>query len=1592
LCSIFLAISAVSNAHAQQPTLTVQGPSNESVGPYRWLIEEDVNQDVIPGQTCKSGNYAGCMSLEFHKSNMPVVAKGTDADPLPNLDPTKRYFISILPNSGSVDGGYTNGGAKISAGQTTISVLVQKNPIPTAQIRVFVYNDNYPINAQPDTPEEVGIPGFSIKIEDTTAGEFVSTDVYGNPLGTSYNADGTVATMGDGTITTDADGIALIKNLAPGKYGVNAIPPAGQDWIQTFTVEGKHAQDSWVKANEPAYFVEFGPPGPHVSIGFIKKFDNTASLAGATRTTISGQVRSIHNSRPPNFAFHTGAPVPNCWVGLNNLATGVGQGVIAQPCNADSTFSIQNVPPGEYQLVIWDEALDYLFASKNVTVNPDGTCNGGSCNLLDVPIFDWFARLEQYVFNDVNGNGYWDEGEPPMNDQGTNIRQRDGTIYQSYPTDLSGAMPYDEVFPFFNWLVAEVNYDRFKATGATIVVDDGGPIDPADPWSFGGVLHPAPQTVANGAPYEGAPYRTETGPVLLQGIQQFLGQTNVIMWGKKPYGPGENGGITGIVYYAVTRAENDPQYAVAEGWEPGIPRMQVALYEDMNGDGVIDDKNGVAGVQIADVDNYPFGWKNGGVKGDEDFDYNGNGIFDMGDAIQVTTTDSWDDNVPTGCGQTFSADGVYPVECYDGLRAWNQVRPAVFDGGYAFSGIPAGTYIVGTGEHKVYETLKEEDKNVDFGQTYTVPAQLPPTCVGDDHVVPATYSLFNDGSPVDAGKTKKLCNRKEVVLTDGKNAAADFFMFTEVPIAGHIVGFILDDTTNEFDANAPTFGEKYAPPYMPVSIRDWTGKEISRTYSDRWGSYNALVPSTYTVSIPHPSGVSPNVLTACMNDPGPLPNGQIDPYYNRQYSQFCYTLQYLPGQATYLDTPVVPVAAFTGPNPNTLDCRVPDGTPVIWSATGPTVAGPYLANANDVLTIVAAQDTTTGRDLGFGANKGQILLDGAPLPAASIQSWDANIITVQIPASGNLEIVRTDGKKTENGIHVTVGGGAIVVPAGGSIQAAIDTASPGDLVIVPQGSYKELVIMWKPVRLQGVGAATSIGAEKVPSEKLLKWRNDVATLVSGTNPTVDLLPLQETGNGLFEPLTLATEQGPGIIVLAKKNGGNAYSLHKSRIDGITIAGSDQAGGIVVNAYADNLEISNNRIFGNSGIYSGGIRVGHPLFGEANANPNINIHNNYVAENAATMDTSSAGGGISLYTGSEHYQVRNNYVCGNYTQGEGGGIGHLGLSHDGVIANNKILFNQSFTQGMTNSGGGIFVGGLASATGLTDGAGSVTIASNLIQGNEAGAGDGGGIRLALVNGNDVASGGANNPSKWHHIDISNNMIVNNVAGLAGGGVSMQDAASVAMTNNTVVNNNSTATAGDAFAPNSPNQSTPQPAGIVAHVHSTGLAAAFGPRAPANLTAFSNPTMYNNIVMDNRSFYFLIDKTQDPAVFGLQPAGMTDFAVMGATGNLVSNNGLTTGDATTVDLFVLPYVNTGSDQVIQQVELTTSIATQPAFDEGGNYIRVNYGPIHPVGDYHIKAGSAAVDAGNATVAPATDIDGDTRPQGTGVDIGADEVKVQ
>jgi large repetitive protein len=1887
-----LTLLSVSQVNASSVTVNVVSPDTsgvmQPVSGFRWLLEEDNTHPVTPGVHINRADIPAAnqntpsnaavinssLSFDFHASHAPVAVATNDgrglqgetgsssvviSDILGDSGDQRRYYVSVLPYEG-----YTMGGAQVRIDEgglqsDAVTVVVQPSPLRTARISVFVFEDNAPINNAPDLPEEQGMGGadWNVLIFDAgglygVSGGQVLQDAFGHPLGTVYapGDSGTVESLGDGTLHPDPfTGVVVVDNLVPGKYGVQVVPPASENWIQTSTIEGTKTVDAWVKSNEPPFFVEFGPPGHHVFIGFVNpEIDDTTVLTGGE--TISGQITNLHTSRPPNYTFYSGHPIPGCFVALNDLAVGEGRGVYTRECDENSEFTIPNVPAGNYQLVVFDKALDLIIALHGITVDAGGNCNGGSCDLVEVPVFNWFARLIGSGFFDRNQNGFrdcvtssctnvaLDDVPMPADTTAVNLRFRNGQVYQSFPVDTEGLAPFDEVFPFFHWLVAEFDFATLKATGATFTIDDGGEL------GFGEELKPQPQiyTTAQSSNPDDPDFgcavasplvnpntgdnlsRTETGPVLTAGFQNVIGQTLVMEFGKGAYGPNENGGVSGVVVNTVTRAEDDPRFAAAEEWEALIPRAQVNLYQDVldnstgqptfGGDKIVDDINGIAGVQYADIDNYPIAWSEGDVMGPEDIERSGNdGVFDLGDAIEVTHSDSWDDSKPTGC-QGDNGAGFEDLDCFDGLRNFNQTRPAVFDGGYAFGpvfecdtvdGCPShinetndgdgnadtrigylasGQYIVEGITPAGYEHIKEEDRNVDFGDQ-VIPQLLPAECVGDLREVPPYMSFNTDsaGDPVVAdpepapfaGDMRALCDRKSIKLSNGQNAAADFHLMTDVPKAARVVGFILDDVANEFDPNSPNFGEKYAPPWLPVSFRDFTGKEITRVYSDEFGKYNALLPSTFTANVPMPSGMGPNMLTACMNAANPLPNPAFgtnadapefitDPFHNRQYSQFCYTFQYMPGSTTYLDTPVIPIAAFAGPAQFPLDCEFDNAVPVVASVNrfgadgggGPfVVAGQRIRIRSAGLVEVPnpeydgtdSTSKTVQRNYRFAGNNGQasaMLIDetGMSFPL-TILSWNNNRINARVPAAtpvGNyqLQVTRNNGNISPMGITVAVGtelAGTEHAPSGGlvfnvaqngggdftTIQAAINASAPGDLILVAPGIYEELVVMYKPVALQGWGAqVVTINAIKAPGEKLSSWRQLIGTLLGNTTGNIfpdgfngenfDLLPGQEIAFEISdnEPVLFTTEEGSGITVVSHRGNNKTNSFTRNddpRIDGFTVTGADHGGGIFVNGYADWLQISNNRVISNAGVFGGGIRLGHAnLVTEANdelmhtdsLNDRISIHHNHITQNGS-LD--GAGAGVAIYTGADRYRLTDNMICGNFSQRDGGGVGHLGRSRNARIERNTVKFNQSFNQGQSVSGGGLFIGGKTTlnvyATGLvcedtgeacslaTDcplvnedgepdpagtpqacaepvfgpqhlsaGSGSVAVIGNVIQGNLAGAGDGGGVRTQFVNGSDTlinctqanvdqgrygcaSTSDVRDQHAWYRVDFFNNMIVNNVAGLAGGGVSFQDTARVRFTNNTVANNDSTATAGEAFTPGSPNQSNAQPAGLVTRAHSALLNNAIAISSATNnlpnafVRGYSRPKLFrNNILWHNRSFYFSIDSSTTPDSFGLCPDIGGSSGLACSTGNAAVYDDLAVLGIAPVGLrprftlfsetysgrgsshpsnkkepdagLLADYVNGDRGQTIQMPELNTSIAVQPAFDEGGNFIDVRFGPLSTSvnapgstqpSDYHLEAGSPAIDMADpvSRIPLEIDIDGEIRPA-MAWDIGADEMQ--
>ena len=290
----------------------LDGATKDTTNPitdYRWIIEEDRTFYVDPTKTTKqpctgTPGSSTCpivptLGVNFHTSHMNVVAEGCTGllscesgqmvyDPvtklpqpavcdvgngacrlaatgkaqvLPSqvyLDPTKRYYISVLPGdaanpfynaspTGHGMGGapiginpYCTPSATVNCQATAVTVLTQPTPLPPAKLSVFVFEDDFPLNGEHDAsgaavnlagndtlaPNEPGLGGFQIHLWDAFGGngDFtgqVTTDIYNQPLTNSL--DGTV----DPLSGFNACPITAIGLAHPGTNATLPLPPGG---------------------------------------------------------------------------------------------------------------------------------------------------------------------------------------------------------------------------------------------------------------------------------------------------------------------------------------------------------------------------------------------------------------------------------------------------------------------------------------------------------------------------------------------------------------------------------------------------------------------------------------------------------------------------------------------------------------------------------------------------------------------------------------------------------------------------------------------------------------------------------------------------------------------------------------------------------------------------------------------------------------------------------------------------------------------------------------------------------------------------------------------------------------------------------------------------------------------------------------------------------------------------------------------------------------------------------------------------------------------------------------------------------------------
>jgi len=912
-------------------------------------------------------------------------------------------------------------------------------------------------------------------------------------------------------------------------------------------------------------------------------------------------------------------------------------------------------------------------------------------------------------------------------------------------------------------------------------------------------------------------------------------------------------------------------------------------------------------------------------------------------------------------------------------------------------------------------------------------------------MVPASTPTVNPtfldiGGTIYEGQQKPLCDTKLIHLGDSKSIAPGFNLFTDVPLPGRFWGLIVDDLNFSSNPQSLAYGEKLPLSFAPVGIYDYTNRLITTVESDYNGLFDVLLPSTNRISCPTPSGVCANLYRLVGNDPGTP--GHWNPNYNPQYRTISAEFENFAGLTVPADLAPTPVAvAVQIPGAQTTQpaaCWLNDPTGAM-AATNPEffrINKPYMySNAS------GANRTFTIQGLAFGDTAGSVKLDTYNM---TVNSWSDTSIQFTIPAMGpnaptaaphQLIITTADGLNTVNALTFHV-----VVPGGGSgaynptvfevgpgraydpNDPAHNTGDPGGefgpyehalqdaindaagfakalVVVYPgpvdntnpryngRGAYYENIVMHSPVKLQGVGPG-GVYADGTPVQ------GSILDGIAFSGDTNLSLGWGELVLGLTRAGNQDLSGGQVIYVLPETNTqfGSAFN---ASIDGFNIRGGDQqdipgnlnaifggfpgpiggpnleiqGGAIFVNSYANYLQITNNIVENNGGTY-GAIRIGTPnVSPDLNNNHNVRIANNRILANGGT----NLAGAIGLFGGSDNYVVAGNDICGNFSAEYGGGISHFGLSPNGSIHDNRIYFNHSYDEGA----GIIIAGELATVPGALygqdggpQGSGAVDIFNNLIQANMA-EDDGGGLRFLMV-GN-------------YLMNTYNNMIVNNVSMHEGGGVALDDASNVRFFNNTVMNNKTTATA-------ITSDGLPAPAGLSTGANSTQLQLTL----PAGSSTFSNPLLFNDIFYNNWAGTKGIN-----TVTGITPgdADPWDMGVVGGAGMLSPTNSIL--EPTSYPGVMANGTNSSLDPAVMStldIPLTfTSWRTNVNF-VGAIMVTAEL-PPNLLGDYHLMAGSPAIDSGantqNSVAAPLFDIDHDTRPfaaspgaPSTKYDIGADE----
>ncbi len=533
------------------------------------------------------------------------------------------------------------------------------------------------------------------------------------------------------------------------------------------------------------------------------------------------------------------------------------------------------------------------------------------------------------------------------------------------------------------------------------------------------------------------------------------------------------------------------------------------------------------------------------------------------------------------------------------------------------------------------------------------------------------------------------------------------------------------------------------------------------------------------------------------------------------------------------------------------------------------------------------------------------------------------------------------------------------VSGGGSIQTAIDNVSC-DTIVVAAGTFTENLSISRSLAIQGAGSDSTIidGG----------GNGRVATINGSIIVTLENLRLT---NGDATGESTRSREGGGVLVTGGATLHGNYLQVDNNIASTSTSGF--GGGVAINtgrAYISNTVVSYNFADKRTNIFTGNGKGGGIFVNGPTGSSYLSLYNSQILTNTAayrSAGNTAAGGGLAVNENAVA-NLSNNLWQGNVARGSNSGncSGCTGTDPSGDGGAIAVLVTTQVAQLMVN--GDRFLNNVANAspndfdTNERSAGGAVSLMATNTAGRITGT-----ITSAYMSGNIAKAGSANVGEgrggaihvRGATLIVRQSTILDNVSDVRGvegfgGGVYVREP-----NTDDYLEVVSSVIAGNTAA----NSTT---AGAQIHINYTA--------GNSNRATILHNTLADDTQSQNLALYYDGTSAGDELFIG-----NTIFA------NHV--NGIRNVNATGMARArYLLFYNVTNEQAAGSTafpgapsDTTTWITGNPLFVDAAN------------GDFHIQPGSAAQDAGNGetgyTYSP--DVDGDTRPQGAGYDIGADEL---